>query len=112
MSSETDDKALDPDIEVIEVKGVRGNLINAQKMKREGDTVLDAISAEDIGSLPDRSVLEAIVRFPGVAIERFAGANDPDHFGVEGSGVVVRGLTQTRSEFNGRDTFTADSGRD
>jgi len=111
MANETDNKAQDPDIEVIEVKGVRGNLINAQNMKREGNTVLDAISAEDIGSLPDRSVLEAIVRLPGVAIERFAGANDPDHFGVEGSGVVVRGLTHTRSEFNGRDTFTADSGR-
>lgn len=106
-----DANVADSDVEVIEVKGVRGNLINAQNMKRDGDTVLDAISAKDIGSLPDRSVLEAIVRLPGVSIERFAGANDPDHFGVEGSGVVVRGLTHTRSEFNGRDTFTADSGR-
>ncbi len=99
------------DVEVIEVRGTRSNLINAQNLKREGETVLDAISAKDIGSLPDRSVLEAIVRLPGVSIERFAGANDPDHYGVEGSGVVVRGLTHTRSEFNGRDTFTADSGR-
>jgi TonB-dependent receptor len=99
------------EVEVIEVTGVRGDLINAQNMKREGDTVLDAISAKDIGALPDRSVLEAIVRLPGVSIERFAGANDPDHFSTEGSGVVVRGLTHTRSEFNGRDTFTADSGR-
>lgn len=109
MADETSKQ--DEDVEVIEVKGTRANLINAQNMKRDGETVLDAISAKDIGSLPDRSVLEAIVRLPGVAIERFAGANDPDHFGVEGSGVVVRGLTHTRSEFNGRDTFTADSGR-
>lgn len=99
------------DIEVIEVKGQRGNLISAQNMKMEADTVLDAISAEDMGSMPDRSVLEAISRMPGVAIERFAAADDPDHFGVEGGGVVVRGLTHVRSEFNSRDTFSADSGR-
>ncbi|MDO6576321.1 TonB-dependent receptor [Alteromonas stellipolaris] len=99
------------DVEVIEVRGIKENLADAQLLKRYGDTFLDAISAKDIGALPDRSVLEAIVRLPGVSIERFAGANDPDHFGVEGSGVVVRGLTHTRSEFNGRDTFTADSGR-
>ncbi|MDO6719729.1 TonB-dependent receptor [Psychrosphaera sp. 1_MG-2023] len=110
-AAEPEDTAKTGDIEVIEVRGTRSNLIDAQNMKREGETVLDAISAKDIGSLPDRSVLEAIVRLPGVSIERFAGANDPDHYGVEGSGVVVRGLTHTRSEFNGRDTFTADSGR-
>jgi len=109
-AAEASDAEIDA-VEVIEVRGTRANLINAQNLKREGDTVLDAISAADIGSLPDRSVLEAIARLPGVSIERFAGANDPDHYGVEGSGVVVRGLTHTRSEFNGRDTFTADSGR-
>ena len=101
----------DDGTEVIEVRGVRGNMISAQAMKMSSDTVLDAISADDMGSLPDRSVLEAISRLPGVAIERFAAADDPDHFGVEGGGVVVRGLTQVRSEFNHRDSFSADSGR-
>ncbi len=99
------------EIEVIDVKGMRGSLIKAQDMKREADTFVDAISAEDIGALPDRSVLEAMSRIPGVSIERFAAANDPDHFGIEGSGAVIRGMTQTRSEFNGRDTFSANSSR-
>ena len=36
---------------------------------------------------------------------------DPDHFGVEGGGVVVRGLTHVRSEFYGRDSFSATSDR-
>lgn len=98
-------------LEEIVVSGTRQSLSNAQDIKREADTFVDAISAEDIGSLPDRSVLEAMQRLPGVSIERFAAANDPDHFGVEGSGAVVRGMTQTRSEFNGRDSFTANSGR-
>ncbi len=50
---------------------------------------------------------EALQRVPGVSINRFAGTNDPDHFSVEGSGVVIRGLNFVRSEFNGRDAFSA-----
>lgn len=109
--TDTNNPSVDEAVEVIEVKGQRGNLISAQNMKMNADTVMDAISASDMGSMPDRSVLEAISRMPGVAIERFAAADDPDHFGVEGGGVVVRGLTHVRSEFNGRDAFSADSGR-
>ncbi|MCW8125864.1 TonB-dependent receptor [Microbulbifer halophilus] len=98
-------------MEEVVVSGVRYNLQNAQDIKRNADTFVDSISAEDMGSLPDRSVLEAMQRMPGVSIERFAGSDDPDHFGVEGSGAIIRGMTATRSEFNGRDSFTANSGR-
>jgi iron complex outermembrane recepter protein len=98
-------------VELIEVRGMRANLINAQNLKRNSDTVIDALTAADIGALPDRSVLEAIQRLPGVSVERFAGPDDPDHFSVEGSGAIIRGMTQTRSEFNGRDSFSANSSR-
>src|SRR5690606_29481654 len=98
-------------VEEIVVSGVRQNLENAQDIKRNANTFVDAISAEDIGSLPDRSVLEAMQRMPGVSIERFQAPDDPDLFGVEGSGAVIRGMSATRSEFNGRDSFTANSGR-
>ena len=95
------------DPNVIIVSGIRQSLATAQNIKRNADTVVDAITAEDIGALPDRSVTEALQRLPGVSINRFAGSNDPDHFSVEGSGVVIRGLNFVRSEFNGRDAFTA-----
>ncbi len=88
------------------VTGIRQSLRNAQQIKRNSDTVVDSITAQDIGALPDRSVTEALARVPGVAMNRFAGANDPDHFSAEGSGIVIRGLTFVRSEFNGRDTFS------
>ena len=94
----------------IVVTGIRQSLANAQNIKRNSDTVVDAITASDIGALPDRSVTEALQRVPGVSINRFAGSNDPDHFSVEGSGVVVRGLNFVRSEFNGRDAFAAGVG--
>lgn len=98
-------------IEEVVVSGVRYNLQNAQDIKRDADTFVDSITAADMGSLPDRSVLEAMQRMPGVSIERFAASEDPDHFSVEGSGAIIRGMTATRSEFNGRDSFTANSGR-
>jgi TonB-dependent receptor len=94
----------------IVVTGIRQSLANAQNIKRNSDTVVDAITAQDIGALPDRSVTEALQRVPGVAMNRFAGSNDPGHFSVEGSGVVVRGLNFVRSEFNGRDTFSVGVG--
>jgi TonB-dependent receptor len=92
------------------VSGIRQSLANAQNIKKNSDTVVDAITAQDIGALPDRSVTEALQRVPGVSINRFAGTNDPDHFSVEGSGVVIRGLNFVRSEFNGRDAFSAGVG--
>jgi len=84
--------------------GIRQSLKSAQDLKANADTFVDAITAE-----ADRSVSEALQRVPGVSIIRFSGANDPDHFDVEGSGVVVRGLPFVRSELNGRDVFAANS---
>jgi len=98
-------------IEEVTVYGVRSALKTAQDIKKNADTHVDAISASDINALPDVSVLEALQRVPGISIERFAAPTDPDHFSTEGSGVTLRGLPNTRSEVNGRDTFSANSGR-
>lgn len=98
-------------VEEIVVSGMRQSLQNAQDVKRNASTFVDSVTASDIGALPDRSVLEALQRVPGVSIERFAAVDDPDHMSAEGSGAVIRGMTATRSEFNGRDSFTANSGR-
>lgn len=94
------------------VTGLRQSLANAQSIKRNADTVVDAITAEDIGALPDRSVNEALQRVAGVAITRFASASDTQHFSVEGSGVTIRGLSYVRGEFNGRDSFGVSGGRE
>ncbi len=93
------------------VTGLRASIQSARDLKKNADVVVDSVSAQDIGALPDRSVTEAIQRIPGVSITRFTAGNNPDRFSVEGSGVVVRGLTYTRSQLNGRDTFTANNGR-
>jgi TonB-dependent receptor len=94
------------------VEAYKKSLENAQNIKRDADTVVDVITAEDIGALADRSVAEALQRVPGVNISRFEQRNDPDRFSVEGSGVIIRGLPFVRSELNGRDIFSANGGRE
>ncbi len=94
----------------IVVSGIRQSIASSQAKKRSADTVVDVVTASDINALPDRSVSEVLQRVPGVSIIRFSGPNDPDHFAVEGSGVVIRGLPFVRSELNGRDVFGANSG--
>lgn len=106
-----DQPGTESDVEIIQVTGYRSSLSTSQAIKREAEVVVDSITAEDIGALPDRSVTEALQRVPGVSIDRFRAGVDPDHFSIEGSGVVVRGLTWVRSELNGRDTFSANNGR-
>lgn len=98
--------------DAIIVTGFKKSLESAQNIKRDADTFVDVITAEDIGALADRSVAEALQRVPGVNISRFEQRNDPDRFSVEGSGVIIRGLPYVRSELNGRDIFSANGGRE
>ena len=93
--------------EVVVYGDMRDNLQSAQAIKRNADTVIDVITASDIGALPDKSVTEALQRIPGVTIERFASSDDPKHYADEGTNVLVRGLDRVRSEINGRDAFSA-----
>ena len=102
-----DDLAMD----TVVVTGVKGSLQSAQELKRNADTVVDSITASDLGAFPDKSVAEALQRVPGITVNRFAASSDTAHFSAEPSGVIVRGLQQVRSEFNGRDTFSANSSR-
>lgn len=105
-----DAETADETVDEVVATGIRQSIIDAADIKRNADTFVDAITASDIGALPDRSVSEALQRVPGVSVLRFSAPNDPDHFAVEGSGVVIRGLPFVRSELNGRDVFGANSG--
>lgn len=112
QNTQTDEEvAPDTDDEQIIVTGYKGSLQSAQAIKRKSEVIVDSVSAEDIGALPDRSVTETLQRIPGVSIDRFASGTDPDHFSVEGSGVTIRGLSYVRSEINGREAFTVNNGR-
>ncbi len=93
------------------VNGYASSLNRAQDIKRYADTVVDAISAQDAGSLPDLSVTEALQRVPGVAVSAFGIAADPDHFSIQGSDISLQGLPYTSTLFNGREVFSAGGGQ-
>lgn len=99
-------------LETIIVTGIRASLETAADIKRNADTFVDSITASDVTSLPDLSVAEALQRVPGVTVTRFPfGGASPDFPSPEGRGNLIRGLGFVRSEFNGRDAFSANGGR-
>jgi TonB-dependent receptor len=86
----------------IVVTGLRQSLATAQALKFNSDQFVDSITATDIGKLPDRNVAEALQRVSGIQISRSYG---------EGQGIAIRGLTQVKTELNGRDVFGGSGGR-
>ena len=104
-------KADATELDRVVVTGVRGAVMRAQEIKQEANQIIDSVTAQDIGALPDRSVTETLKRVSGVTVTNFVARDDPDHFSAEGSGVMIRGLTQVRSELNGRDVFSSNGGR-
>lgn len=103
----------DENIDEIVATGIRQSLKTARDLKRNADTAIDSITASDASTLPDLSVAEALARVPGVVVQRFniSDNNGGDFPSPEGGGNLIRGLTLVRSEFNGRDTFSANGGR-
>lgn len=99
------------DEDTIVVTGIRASLTTARNTKRNADQIVDSVSAQDIGALPDRSVSEALQRIPGITLQRTNENRDPARLAAEGGGVFIRGLSWVRSETNGRDVFSANNGR-
>ena len=95
----------------IVIVGVRRALETAQAIKKNAPTVVDSITATDIGSFPDTSAAGALERVPGISVNRLQSADDSTHPSGEPTEVLIRGLTFVRTEFNGRDSFSADSAR-
>jgi iron complex outermembrane recepter protein len=60
-------------IETIVVTGIRGSIESSIATKRDSDSIVEAITAEDIGKLPDISIAESLARLPGVAAQRVDG---------------------------------------
>lgn len=76
----------------IVVTGIRQSLANSIDQKRRATQIVDTITAEDIGKLPDENIAESIQRITGVQITRDRG---------EGLGVNIRGLS-AQTTINGR----------
>src|SRR3974390_342861 len=59
--------------ETITVTGTRASIEKSLEVKRNSDTLIEVITADDIGKLPDKNVADAVQRVPGVTISSSAG---------------------------------------
>ncbi|MEM6818616.1 MAG: TonB-dependent receptor [Pseudomonadota bacterium] len=95
-----EDRVID---EVVAV-GFRASLTNAISTKRNSDAVVESVSAEDIGRLPDISIAESLARLPGVTAQRTGG---------QANALNIRGLDQglIQTTLNGREQVATSGGR-
>lgn len=87
----------------IVVTGIRASLGNSINIKRREDSIVEAVSAEEIGKLPDVSVAESIARLPGLAAQRVAGRAQiisVRGFSPDFTTVLLNGRQQASSGYN------------
>ena len=99
------------DLNEVTVTARRIALKNADDRKKNSESMIDSVVADEAGLLPDNSVTEVLQRVSGVTMVRFAALNDPDHYSDEGSGIQVRGLSGVDARLNGREVFSANTGQ-
>ena len=92
------------EMDVVEVTGIRRGIESAISIKQESTSIIEAVSAEDIGKLPDSSIAESIARLPGLAAQRVAG---------RATTISIRGLAGDFSTtlLNGREQVSSGDNR-
>jgi len=91
-------------LETVVVTGIRKGIEDAISVKKSSDSIVESISAEDIGKLPDSSIAESIARLPGLSAQRVAGRAQV---------ISVRGLSPdfATSLLNGREVVSTGDNR-
>ncbi len=90
--------------QVITVTGIRRGIESAINVKKNADAIVESISAEDIGKLPDSSIAESIARLPGVTAQRVGG---------RATEINIRGLSGdfANTLLNGREQVSTGNNR-
>lgn len=91
-------------VEEIVVTGIRRGIEGAISLKKSSTSIVEAVSAEDIGKLPDVSIAESIARLPGLTAQRLDG---------RGQVISIRGLAPdfTTALLNGREQVSTGDNR-
>jgi TonB-dependent receptor len=102
--STTTAQATDAPMATVTVTGIRRGIEDAISVKKDATSIVEAISAEDIGKLPDVSIAESIARLPGLAAQRVGGRAQV---------ISVRGLSPDFSTtlLNGREQVSTGDNR-
>ncbi len=96
--------ASDEAVETVVVSGIRRGIEDAIALKRDSSSIVEAISAEDIGKLPDTSIAESLSRLPGLTSQRAEG---------RASAISLRGTDPgfTTALMNGREQVSTGDNR-
>lgn len=99
-------KADTPKLTTVEVKGIRSGIEAAISIKKNATSIVEAVSAEDIGKLPDSTVAESLSRLSGVTTQR-------SKVNGKATEVSVRGLSPSfnGSLLNGREQASTGDAR-
>ena len=94
----------DAPVTTVTVTGIRRAIEDAIAVKRESTGIVEAISSEDIGKLPDVSIAESLARLPGLSAQRVNG---------QAQSISIRGTSGDLSTalLNGREQVTTSSDR-
>lgn len=103
-TAEQNQQADATELDTVVVTGIRRGIESAISVKRDSTSIVEAISAEDIGKLPDVSIAESLARLPGLAAQRVAGRAQV---------ISVRGLSPDFSTtlLNGREMVSTGDNR-
>lgn len=102
-ATSTDEVATNDDNEIV-VSGIRASIETSLEAKRESSAIVEVISAEDIGQLPDLSIADSLARLPGVTAQRVRGRSQQ---------ISIRGLGPDFSLalLNGREVVSSGNNR-
>lgn len=92
-----------PALEEITVTGIKASIASAISMKEESNSIIETISAEDLGKLPDISIADSLARLPGLAAQRTDGRSNfisIRGFAADFSGTTLSGREQASSGEN------------
>ncbi len=70
---DTDGKHKTKKLEAVEVNGFISSIENSTAVKRNADSIVEAVSAEQIGKLPGVSIADTLGRLPGLAVQEVSG---------------------------------------
>lgn len=103
-AQQVDETNLDEDSDIVVVRGIRKSIADSLDAKKNSNSIVEAISAEDIGRLPDVSIADSLARLPGVTAQRVRGRAQQ---------ISIRGLGPDFSValLNGREQVSAGNNR-
>ncbi len=104
QDNQDDTEVADGEGNQIVVTGIRSAIESSLEAKRDATSIVEVISAEDLGQLPDLSIADSLARLPGVTAQRVRGRSQQ---------ISIRGLGPDFSLalLNGREVVSAGNNR-